>query len=68
MDAAMKLVRRRRDERIQIGDNITLVVTGLDRNTCAIGVEASKEIPILILKSGSQSLPPGDSLRPARVR
>ena len=42
----MLILTRKLDEKITIGDNITITVCLIDRNKCRIGIEAPKEIPI----------------------
>lgn len=43
----MLILTRRTNERIFIGDNIVLVVLGIENNRVKLGLDAPNEIPIL---------------------
>jgi carbon storage regulator len=42
----MLVLSRRRDEKIMIGDDITLLIVDLDADRVAIGIAAPREIPV----------------------
>ncbi len=42
----MLILTRRRDEEIKIGEEIRIVVIGIEGNMVRIGIDAPKEIPV----------------------
>ena len=43
----MLVLSRKVDEKIHIGDGITITVLRINKNTIAIGIEAPKEVPVI---------------------
>lgn len=61
----MLILRRKKNEKILIGDNITLMVTGINGDSVAIGIDAPRDMPVhreevaKAIKKAGEQLSPG---------
>ncbi|XZE22612.1 carbon storage regulator [Pirellulaceae bacterium SH449] len=67
----MLVLSRKEGERIQIGDNITLVVSKVSGNRVTIGIEAPRDVKVVrgeLGETGASAGEPATAALPAAVR